>query len=194
MGRRKKAAKKVVKKKRPTVPTKFKCLFCNHEGSVSCKLDFNTMTGSLSCRICDEKYETYINTLTEPVDLFSEWLDETSERQKEDARGLRRPVAAYRRDVDEDRDDDDAAYGGGGGGGGVRGGASGGVSKSSNAYGDDDDEEEEEEDFGTGKVASAGPSRKNDDDEDDNEDDGDEEEERGGITVTKDLQPDDEDD
>ena len=39
MGRRKTKAKKVAKKKRPTVPTSFKCLFCNVADAVSVKLD-----------------------------------------------------------------------------------------------------------------------------------------------------------
>ena len=80
MGRRK-AAKKVVKKKKPTVARTFKCLFCNHEDSVSCTLDHKSMTGELVCAVCDSKFQTQINTLTDPIDVFSEWLDETSEKQ-----------------------------------------------------------------------------------------------------------------
>ena len=45
MGRRKKAAKKVAKKKKPSVARTFKCLFCNHQDVVSCKLDTKSMTG-----------------------------------------------------------------------------------------------------------------------------------------------------
>lgn len=64
MGRRKKAAKKVVKKKRETVARVFKCLFCSNESSVECKLDFHTMIGELKCRVCEESFETQINSLT----------------------------------------------------------------------------------------------------------------------------------
>lgn len=64
MGGKKKSAKKVVKKKKQTVPKQFKCLFCCTEGSVSCKLNFNTMQGSLQCRVCDAQYKTVINSLT----------------------------------------------------------------------------------------------------------------------------------
>jgi transcription elongation factor Elf1 len=40
MGRRKTAQKKI-KKKKPGVSTQFKCLFCNHENAVECKLNHN---------------------------------------------------------------------------------------------------------------------------------------------------------
>lgn len=81
MGRRKKAAKKVVKKKTATVPKIFKCIFCNHDDSVECKLDFRVMIGELKCRICGEGFQTTIHSLTDPIDVFSEWLDETQEKQ-----------------------------------------------------------------------------------------------------------------
>ena len=81
MGRRKKAAKKVVKKKAASVPKVFKCIFCNHEESVECKLDFKVMIGDLKCRICGESFQTTIHSLTDPIDIFSEWLDETQEKQ-----------------------------------------------------------------------------------------------------------------
>lgn len=81
MGRRKKAVKKVVKKKRATVAKVFKCLYCNNEKSVTCKINTSSMTGDLQCSICDAKFQTQINTLTEPIDIFTEWLDEASEMQ-----------------------------------------------------------------------------------------------------------------
>lgn len=84
MGRRKKAAKKIVQKKKHVVPTSFKCLFCNSEGSVSCKLNFASMVGQLKCRICDTSFETQINSLTDPIDVFSEWLDEAEELQEKE--------------------------------------------------------------------------------------------------------------
>ncbi len=84
MGRRKKAAKKIVQKKKHVVPTSFKCLFCNSEGSVTCKLNFTTMVGQLKCRICDTSFETQINSLTDPIDVFSEWLDEAEELQEQE--------------------------------------------------------------------------------------------------------------
>jgi transcription elongation factor Elf1 len=83
MGRRKKAAKKSVKKAKKVVATVFKCLYCNHDDAVSCKMDDSAMTGTLKCRICGCSYTTSINSLSEPIDVYSEWLDETDERQRE---------------------------------------------------------------------------------------------------------------
>mmetsp|Transcript_25185 Transcript_25185/g.34634 ORF Transcript_25185/g.34634 Transcript_25185/m.34634 type:complete len:115 (-) Transcript_25185:35-379(-) len=83
MGRRKKAVKKVVKRKKYMVAKVFKCLFCNHDKSVMCKMDSQSMTGELKCTICEAKYQTQINSLSEPIDVFTEWLDETSNLQAE---------------------------------------------------------------------------------------------------------------
>lgn len=88
MGRRKKAAKKVVKKKRPIVSKVFKCLFCNQDKSVGCTLDTKSMTGQLTCNVCDAKYQTRIHALTEPIDVFTEWLDETADAQNKVAKKL----------------------------------------------------------------------------------------------------------
>jgi transcription elongation factor Elf1 len=88
MGRRKTKAKKVAKKKRPGVPTQFKCLFCNHEDAVSVTLDTKTMVGDLKCDMCGANFQTSIHGLTDPVDVFSEWFDSTEEAQEaENARG-----------------------------------------------------------------------------------------------------------
>jgi len=78
----------VVKKVRQTVAKVFKCLFCNHDGAVTCQIDTRSMTGKLECSICGAKFQTSINTLTEPIDIFTEWLDETADLQAETAKGL----------------------------------------------------------------------------------------------------------
>lgn len=44
-------------------------------------MDVKTMTGYLKCSVCDAKYQTQINSLSEPIDIFTEWLDETTEAQ-----------------------------------------------------------------------------------------------------------------
>ena len=75
MGRRKSSSKKVIKKKKPTVPTVFKCLYCGHEKSVECKMDRDRQIGYLNCRVCGESYQDKINYLSEPVDVFCAWLD-----------------------------------------------------------------------------------------------------------------------
>jgi transcription elongation factor Elf1 len=86
MGKRRRAAKKVVKKVRPTVAKVFKCLFCNHDGAVQCQIDNRSMTGKLECTVCGAQFQTQTNTLTEPIDIFTEWLDETAEMQEQAAK------------------------------------------------------------------------------------------------------------
>eukprot|EP00936_MAST-01D_sp_MAST-1D-sp1_P002838 g2838.t1 len=75
MGRRKKSSKKVIKKKKPGVATVFKCLYCGHEKCVECNLELGKGIGSLKCRVCGASFQMRINYLTEPVDVFCEWLD-----------------------------------------------------------------------------------------------------------------------
>ena len=82
MGRRKKAVKKAVKKTKYEVANIFKCLFCHHEKAVHCKMDSRSMTAQLSCGICDAQFQTQIHSLSEPIDVFTEWLDEASEMQQ----------------------------------------------------------------------------------------------------------------
>lgn len=75
MGRRAKKAP-VQTKKRPKLAKRFKCPFCANENSVECKMDFRLGIGSLDCRLCGASYQMPIHHLHEPVDVFSEWLDD----------------------------------------------------------------------------------------------------------------------
>jgi transcription elongation factor Elf1 len=63
-------------KKRPTLAKRFKCPFCANENVVECKMDFKLRIGSLNCRLCGASYQMPIHHLHEPVDVFSEWLDD----------------------------------------------------------------------------------------------------------------------
>lgn len=88
MGKRRRAAKKVVKKVRQTVAKVFKCLFCNHDGAVQCSIDLRSMTGKLECNVCGAKFQTQTHALTEPIDIFTEWLDTTADMQAESAKNI----------------------------------------------------------------------------------------------------------
>lgn len=77
MGGSKRKAKPV-KKVRPTVPTKFDCLFCNHSQTVECKLNYQSNLGIIKCRVCGASYQMEINHLTDPIDIYSEWIDKVS--------------------------------------------------------------------------------------------------------------------
>eukprot|EP00591_Stephanopyxis_turris_P010245 CAMPEP_0195517232 /NCGR_PEP_ID=MMETSP0794_2-20130614/10252_1 /TAXON_ID=515487 /ORGANISM="Stephanopyxis turris, Strain CCMP 815" /LENGTH=137 /DNA_ID=CAMNT_0040646005 /DNA_START=27 /DNA_END=440 /DNA_ORIENTATION=- len=81
MGRRAKKAP-VQTKKKITLAKRFKCPFCANDDVVECKMDHKNGVGSLKCRLCQVDYQMPIHHLHEPIDVFSEWLDdcETAER------------------------------------------------------------------------------------------------------------------
>jgi transcription elongation factor Elf1 len=37
--------------------------------------NFENETGSVHCNTCNAKYETHINALSDPIDVYSEWID-----------------------------------------------------------------------------------------------------------------------
>ncbi|KAG6001267.1 hypothetical protein E4U21_004532 [Claviceps maximensis] len=62
-------------KKADPLPSTFTCLFCNHEKSVSVKLDRKAGVGQLDCRICGQKFQCAVNYLSAAVDVYGEWVD-----------------------------------------------------------------------------------------------------------------------
>ncbi|KAL0946871.1 hypothetical protein HGRIS_013037 [Hohenbuehelia grisea] len=76
--------------------TTFTCLFCHHDNSVTVRLDKKEGVAQLMCRICDQRYQSRIHHLTEPIDIYSEWIDAADAAQKEQ-QGSRRPVASSSR-------------------------------------------------------------------------------------------------
>lgn len=59
----------------PKLDTAFNCPFCNGARTVTCTIDLEHGTASARCGACGEKYDTAADHLTEPVDVFSDWLD-----------------------------------------------------------------------------------------------------------------------
>lgn len=74
--------------------TTFPCLFCNHEKSVTVKLDKKAGVGQLSCKVCNQQFQCAVNCLPPPsatkdppantslaidlsagVDVYSDWVD-----------------------------------------------------------------------------------------------------------------------
>lgn len=77
--------------------TSFQCLFCNHENSVSVKLEKKAGVGQLTCKVCGQSFQTNINCappslpslrpahvtsthakdtdLSAAVDVYSDWID-----------------------------------------------------------------------------------------------------------------------
>ncbi|KAH8598041.1 transcription elongation factor Elf1 like-domain-containing protein [Bisporella sp. PMI_857] len=112
--------------------TIFPCLFCNHEKSVSVKIDKKAGVGQLSCKVCNQQYQCAVNYLSAAVDVYSDWVDACDAVAKEDgaqnnggsyapsraqASGGRSAVGRQRDDEDDDDiiDDDDDGAGGYGG-------------------------------------------------------------------------------
>ncbi|XP_071146399.1 transcription elongation factor 1 homolog [Mytilus edulis] len=76
MGRRKKARKAPPKKKNvEPLDSQFNCPFCNHEKSCECKMDRERNTGMITCTVCLEAFQTTINYLSEPIDVYGDWID-----------------------------------------------------------------------------------------------------------------------
>ncbi|TDZ29581.1 Transcription elongation factor 1-like protein [Colletotrichum sidae] len=75
MGKRKSSKKPQGPKRADPLPTKFTCLFCNHEDSVVVKLDKKAGVGSLDCRVCGQMFQCSINYLSAAVDVYGEWVD-----------------------------------------------------------------------------------------------------------------------
>lgn len=79
-------------------------------------MDLKSGTGSLSCRICSASYQMPIHHLHEPIDVFSEWLDdcEAAERGEVEAarpgenkrQNMKNVVHDTSKDYDDDEDDD----------------------------------------------------------------------------------------
>jgi transposase-like protein len=46
---------------RELLSTTFQCLFCNHENSVSVKIDKKASTGELTCKVCGQTFQTVTN-------------------------------------------------------------------------------------------------------------------------------------
>ncbi|KXS99380.1 hypothetical protein AC578_8994 [Pseudocercospora eumusae] len=95
MGKRKKSSRGPVKKKKEVLGTTFKCVFCNHENSVSVKIDKKAGVGNLSCKSCSQSFQTGTNYLSQPVDVYSDWIDACDTVAKETASGTAQP-ATYR--------------------------------------------------------------------------------------------------
>uniref|UniRef100_A0A7S0VTE8 Transcription elongation factor 1 homolog n=1 Tax=Hemiselmis tepida TaxID=464990 RepID=A0A7S0VTE8_9CRYP len=109
MGKRK-TAKKVQKKERPKVmgQGQFDCPSCNHAGSIKVSILKKEKVGKCVCNVCGTSYATKITALSEPVDIYCEWIDECEKANKPapsaqaPLREDRRPAAA----ADDDEDDD----------------------------------------------------------------------------------------
>jgi len=42
---------------------------------VICTLDKKNLLGELHCKICGQSFQTAIHSLSQPVDIYSDWID-----------------------------------------------------------------------------------------------------------------------
>ncbi|KAG0648434.1 Transcription elongation factor 1 [Hyphodiscus hymeniophilus] len=114
------------------LPTVFPCLFCNHENSVTVKIDKKMGVGNLSCKVCNQSFQCAVNYLSAAVDVYADWVDACdavakggAEEAAADYAPSRSPITAGRpaarhRSVDDEddlggADDDDDGMDGYGG-------------------------------------------------------------------------------
>eukprot|EP00938_MAST-03A_sp_MAST-3A-sp1_P002343 g2343.t1 len=81
MGRRKSSQKKVSTKAKKVVSKIFKCPFCAHNKAVQCVMNKKDKIATLKCRICSEEYQGRIHYLSEPIDVYNEWINELNEER-----------------------------------------------------------------------------------------------------------------
>ncbi|KAF2026656.1 Elf1-domain-containing protein [Setomelanomma holmii] len=86
-GKRKSSSKPQGPKKKEKLPTVFQCLFCNHEKSVSVSIEKKSGVGNLQCKVCGQTFQTNINYLSAPVDVYADWIDACDAVAKEAAAG-----------------------------------------------------------------------------------------------------------
>lgn len=78
MGKRKKA-KPPPKKAKPKVAKIFDCPFCGKSESCSCRMDLDHKIGYILCDGCGAKFQMRISNLTDPIDIYSEWIDKSDQ-------------------------------------------------------------------------------------------------------------------
>ncbi|GAA5936541.1 transcription elongation factor 1 family protein [Sporobolomyces koalae] len=77
MGKRK-SSKKPQTRVKQVLDKSFRCIFCAHQGSVTCKMDNKLHVGRLDCKDCGQTFSMDISHLDAPVDVYSSWIDAAS--------------------------------------------------------------------------------------------------------------------
>ncbi|GAA5902036.1 hypothetical protein JCM6882_000174 [Rhodosporidiobolus microsporus] len=112
MGKRK-SSKKPQTRIKQVLDKSFRCVFCAHQGSVTCKMDSKNHLGRLDCKDCGQTFTMEINHLSEPIDVYSSWLDACEEANPADAapaprsaKAASKPASKKRRAGDDEDEDD----------------------------------------------------------------------------------------
>jgi len=105
-GRRRSSSNKPVPKKRPKLDKIFKCPKCSHDGStVQITKKEKEMEAVISCKVCksSHKYRKRVTYLTEPIDVFSDWIDAIDQKGKhtKPQQGAKRPSTSMKTSTGE---------------------------------------------------------------------------------------------
>ncbi len=79
---KKKSRQKVIKIKKDVVSTVFDCPFCNNKKTVEVIMNKKELRSIIKCRICTSSWSMKWNNLLEPIDVYSEWIDECEKVNK----------------------------------------------------------------------------------------------------------------
>lgn len=79
---RKKSKRVQRKAAQPKAEKKFSCLECNSEHTVACTMNYAKRQGKAACAHCGHAFFCTINSLSLPIDVYSEWVDAKEERQR----------------------------------------------------------------------------------------------------------------
>lgn len=96
----------MITKKKPTVAKVFDCLFCDHRETVEVAMNYRDGTGTLRCRQCGESRQYPINSLSAPIDVYSEWVDETDALNREALENSVKPKVSLKRELDHDSEEE----------------------------------------------------------------------------------------
>ncbi|KAF4579009.1 hypothetical protein EYR36_000818 [Pleurotus pulmonarius] len=97
MGKRKKSSRKPApSRQKDPLDTTFTCLFCHHDKAVTVRIDKKEGVAQLVCKVCDQRYQSKTHHLTEPIDIYSQWIDAADAAQREGG-SSRRPAASSSR-------------------------------------------------------------------------------------------------
>ena len=76
---KKKTRKRIIKQAVPKVETVFDCSFCSHKRCIFVEIDKRKKIAKIKCKICFNDYSQSIKSLTEPIDVYYDWLDKCVE-------------------------------------------------------------------------------------------------------------------
>lgn len=87
MGKRK-SSKQVRKAPSAKLEKIFDCPFCFHDKTVEVVFMRELRKATISCRVCTVNWENKITPLTEPIDVFCDWVDECERQNSQSQRDV----------------------------------------------------------------------------------------------------------